>query len=145
MKLISPGYPIIVAWIIMIPGNGDRYDTEEGVWSIKDHAGMTNETLSGLVGSDYVACWQVNPDMDPREAMLPITVNGTILGPEHHARCGVPDDQANLVADHLAWLIGQRDYALTRCEAQGWTPTGWKAPPTKAEIERRRESKRIKS
>lgn len=128
IKWISQGYPIVAVWLTMIPGERDGYDEPDGRYSIEDHAGMTDKSLRSLVASDHVAFWQVDPDADYREKCMPVTVNGTLLGPESQVECGAVADKERLIEKALAWLVSQRDHALARCEAMGWTPTGRSAP-----------------
>lgn len=145
MKWIPQGYPLVAVWYTIIPGERDGYDEPDGRYSMEDHAGMTDKSLRSLVATDYVAFWQVDPDADPREVCMPVTVNGTLLGPECQPKCGMVEDRDHLIEKSMKRLIGQRDYALARCEAKGWTPTGWSAPPTKAEIRKRRGPDGVKS
>lgn len=130
-RIIPQSYPLMIAWARNL-GLDDEPSTEEGRYSIADHAAMTDSELNEIIYVNYVIGWLLCPDGDARDEPMPLTPNGfveVIDGRGTYVKIYRYGKDVGIRMEVLEMLRGSRDRALRRCEGHGICPTGHASPP----------------
>jgi hypothetical protein len=119
VHFIPQGYPLYIAYAID-PGRGDNPNTEEGRWSLVDHAAQTNQMIEKAIGVSLVIGWQiVAGELEP----CPITTScviDTSLDSMHINRISINSETAR--EELMELMKDLRDRASRRIKAHNIDP-----------------------